>query len=193
MVATLLEQINPKESFSEKMYFSGIFYDRLVEEPLNVLFDLLKDQELDDRLRQYFTDQLKGSLLLSGIYHGDLSVSNILVDQGNVCHLVDWEAGMIDGLPILDSIKFVGSFYRHKNQKARTLDTVNELLSDRFKKTDGWYFLEGQYKYFDIDPSLHEGLVYLFWLRGMAHLFSFSQKYDSRMQKEFIYDVAKKI
>jgi len=193
MVARLLEQINPKESFSEKMYFSGIFYDRLVEEPLNVLFDQLKDQELDDRLRQYFTDQLKGSLLLSGIYHGDLAVGNILVDQGNVCHLIDWEAGMIDGLPILDSIKFVGSFYRYKNQKARTLDTVNELLSDRFKKTDGWYFLEGQYKYFDIDPSLHEGLVYLSWLLGMAHLFSFSLKFDSRKQKELIYEVAKKI
>ena len=193
MVARLLEQINPKESFSEKMYFSSIFYDRLVEEPLNVLFDQLKDQELDDRLRQYFTDQLKGSLLLSGIYHGDLSVSNIFVSQGNVCHLIDWDAGMIDGLPILDSINFVSSFYRYKNQKARSLDTVNELLSDRFKKTDGWYFLEGQYKYFDIDPSLHEGLVYLLWLRGRAHLFSFSQKYDSRKQKEFIYDVAKKI
>ncbi len=132
-------------------------------------------------------------LLLSGIYHGDLSVSNTLVNQGNVCHLIDWEAGMIDGLPILDSINFVGSFYRYKNQKARILDTINELLSDRFKKTDGWYFLEGQYKYFDIDPSLHEGLVYLSWLLGTTHLFPFSLKFDSRKQKEFIYDVAKNI
>ena len=193
MVARLLEQINPKESFSEKINFSSIFYDRLVEEPMNALFDELKDKELDDRLRHYFAYQLKGSLLLSGIYHGDLSVSNILVSQGNVCHLIDWDAGMIDGLPILDSINFVSSFYRCKNRKARRLDSINELLSERFKKTDGWYFLEGQYKYFDIDPSLHEGLVYLLWLRGITQLFPFSLKFDSRKQKEFIYDVATKI
>lgn len=192
-VAELFAKINPKNNLSPKIEFSGLFYERIVERPLNLLFSVLKDKELNKQLHAFFKKQFKNQFLMPGIYHGDVSVSNILVDSNNVYRLIDWEAGMIDGLPILDSINFVCSFYRYNNQKECMSDTIDKLTSEYFRKSEDWHFLEKQYDYFEIDPNLHESLVYLNWLQNITHLLPFTLKYNRKNIEKFIYDVAKKI
>lgn len=192
-VAELLRKLNPKPFHLEKTSLSGIFYERVVEQPLELLFRELKDEELDSRLRRYFSDHLKGEYFIPGICHGDLSASNILVGPDNSYRLIDWEAGMVDGLPILDSINFVGSCYRYLSKKGSMSDTIDKLTSKNFRDTEGWYFLVEQYGYFEIDLALHRHLVHLNWLHHVSHLLPFSLKFNKKSIDKFIYDVAIKI
>jgi ubiquinone/menaquinone biosynthesis C-methylase UbiE len=189
-VGELLDKLNPKSTiFEEKIKFSGDFYGRVVEYPLKTLFQELKDKDLDNYLHNYFSENLKGKYISSGIYHGDVSISNIIAAPDNSYQLIDWEGGMGDGVPVLDAINFVGSCYRYLNAQATMSDTINVLISNGFKETEEWQFLIRQYDYWGVDPSLHKNLVYLNWLNNVSHLLLFYLRFHEKNINKIIYDV----
>lgn len=192
IIAKVIEQKNPSDQFNI-VNLTDSFYGKIVETPLNILFEELKDQELDSQLRQYFSEHLYGKLVVMGVTHGDMSVSNILIDKNKFAKLIDWEAGNSQGLPILDVINFLGSEYRLKNASARMLLTIETLTSKDFMNTVSGQFLKEQYNYFNIFIGLHEALVYLNWLHNIISLLPFTLKYNQMDIERFVYDVAKKI
>jgi hypothetical protein len=52
---------------------------------------------------------LRGTPLPLVTCHGDYWAGNVLVEQGRVCGVVDWERGALGGLPFQDLVKAVGS------------------------------------------------------------------------------------
>jgi len=190
-IGELLGKLNPSESIisKEKSEFSGDIYKRVVEDPLEALFAELKDRSLHDYLHEYFSENLKGKYVGSGIYHGDLSISNIIVTPDDSYQLIDWEGGMRNGIPILDAINFIGSSYRYTNTQASMRDTINMLIGDNFKESEEWQFLAKQYEYWEIGLDLHKGLVYLNWLSNVSHLLPFSLRFNEKNINKFIYDV----
>lgn len=190
-IGELLGKLNSPESvmLKGKTEFSGDIYKRVVEYPLKDLFVELKDKSLNDYLYEYFSDNLKGKYVGSGIYHGDLSVSNIMMTPDGSYQLIDWEGGMENGIPVLDAINFIGSYYRHTNAQAGMNDTINVLTNDNFKESEEWNFLVEQYKYWGIDLNLHKSLVYLNWLSNVSHLLPFSLRFNEKNINNLIYDV----
>lgn len=190
-IGELLGKLNPSESIisPEKYEFSGDIYKQIVERPLKALFAVLGDKGLHDYLHGYFSENLKGKHIGSGVYHGDLSVSNIMVTPSGSYQLIDWEGGMENGIPILDAINFVGSSYRYTNTRASMRDTINMLIGDDFKESEEWQFLTKQYEYWEIDLDLHKGLVYLNWLSNVSHLLPFSLRFNEKNINKLIYDV----
>ncbi|QOJ08257.1 class I SAM-dependent methyltransferase [Nitrosomonas sp. H1_AOB3] len=189
-VGKLLNKLNPMSTiFEGRIEFLGEVYERVVEYPLEALFEELKDRKLDNYLRNYFSENLRGKYISSGIYHGDVSISNIIATSDNSYQLIDWEGGMENGIPILDSINFAGSCYRYLNTQATMSDTIDILIGDSFKDTEERRFLAKQYDYWGIDPCLHKGLVYLNWLSNISHLLSFSLRFNEKNINELIYDV----
>lgn len=189
-IGKLLNRLNPKSPiFEGRAEFSGNFYERVVEYPLKTLFKELKDKNLDDYLRNYFSENLKGRYISSGVCHGDVSISNVMVIPNNSYQLIDWEGGMEDGVPILDSINFLGSCYRYLNAQATMSDVIDVLISDCFRDTEEWKFLEKQYDYWGVNPDLHKNLVYLNWLNNVSHLLPFSLRFNEKNINRLIYDV----
>lgn len=192
IICRIIQQKNPRDQISTAELIDSL-YQEIVEKPLKTLSSELKDRELEGQLSLFFHQHLYGKTVSVGLTHGDMSVSNILVDQNSACRLIDWEAGNKQGLPILDVINYIGSEYRFKNADARMIETIQMLTAKDFMNSINGKFIEQQYEYFGMSTELHKALVYLNWLHNIAALLPFTLKYNHMDIERFIYDVAKNI
>jgi hypothetical protein len=173
--------------------FKGTLYQNIVEKPLTELHAELNDPELDSYLRKFFKKHLHNKSVAVGLAHGDMSTSNIFIEKNQSARLIDWEVGMLQGLPILDVINYLASEYRYKNSNERMLGTLAKLTSKDFMDTNSGLFLQEQYQNFEMNIEIHEALVYLNWLHNVVCLLPYTLKYNKIELDRFIYDVVKQM
>lgn len=166
-------------------------YNRLIQARIDRLYQYTSDAELKARLQNYFFRALNWDELPTGICHGDFSVSNILIDPKGNAGLIDWETADTNGLPILDAINFLDSYFRLINKGCRVNQSIPAIASSLFPDQKTKQFMADAYRLYSIDPAHHQALVYLRWLHHASYLIQFWLRFDKKAQDTYIYDIAK--
>jgi thiamine kinase-like enzyme len=169
---------------------SGSLYDRHVTHRLEALSEVVKDASLYEDLRAVFRQQLDGIQVSLGILHGDFSLSNLLVKDGQLSAIIDWDASSAEDLPILDAIHYLRSAHQWF-RSGRMSETVALLAFGNWPVAEEWCFLLERYRKYQMDPAHHQGLVYLYWLRNINMLLPFWLKYDPVGIDSYICAVAR--
>lgn len=192
LAADTLSAISSLAPLSHKT-LEGDLYEHFVTAKIGEISKQLDDPELISGLKAHFQDVLYGIPVSVGIQHGDFSLSNILVDGVQVSGLIDWEAGAIEGLPILDAINFTMSqnLTRHPaSTPAVSWMQVASLLDDDSEETT---FLQRAYQAHGMDMVHHRAMVHLHWLHVVAFRLKFGMGCNPVEIGKFVYDVANKL
>lgn len=158
----------------------GDLYRRLVDRPLQKVFAVLDRADLAEIANRFFRDRLEGAMVVTGLEHGDFSVNNILVSDGKVSGLLDWEGADRDGLPVLDAFNYLDSVERQLNQGTTIADTVQRLANSAWTYPEEQQYLARMTESFGVDRRHHAGFAYLYWLRHIAQQLDSNLIYDAR-------------
>jgi hypothetical protein len=89
----------------------------------------LESVELRERAAEAVARALERVACRRGIVHGDFGTGNILVDDGHISGVIDWEASYDDGPPVFDAINLLDAVHRHCHPGAGLVDTLPALAS----------------------------------------------------------------
>lgn len=192
-VADLLKSLHLAQSEVNLRPLTGEFYHQHVTRRLESLYRVIVDHSIREDLHAFFREGLYGTKVSVGITHGDFSLSNILVEDGRVSGLIDWEAGSLDGLPILDAINYLGGINRLFHPNHEPAKRISFLASDTWSCNEERDFLLRRYAECCINPSNHRALVYLNWLHNMTFLLRFWLIYNPVAIDSFVHRVVRSI
>ena len=188
-IAETQQILNPNLRGKEPIQLVGETFTRLVERPLQKVLAVLDRPDLVAGAKQFFRDQLEGAKVLTGLEHGDFSVSNILVSEGKVSGLLDWECGDREGLPILDAFNYLDSVERQLNHGITIADTVPMLANLTWKHPEEQQYLARLAESHGAERRHHSGFVYLYWLRHVAQQLDSSLIYDAKAVEQRVISV----
>lgn len=188
-MSKVLNAVNPRTEKREVLSPSGELFLLHLSRPLKQVRETLEGSPLVDRIQRYLESQLDGVPIVSGVAHGDFSVSNVLVEGTDVTGIVDWDGVDHRGLPILDGLSYVDSVSRHLEPGRTPASNVSRLadwkrLSDSERK-----FLASCYERSELPVDVHPALVCLYWLRHVAQQLPHGLEYDRPAIKRRIEDV----
>ena len=163
-LAEKLQDLIPNNPPSEPHLLDGNDYDRLVSAPLARILQRVRDKSLHDRLIAFFDNQLRGTQFLPATAHGDFGVRNILVLNGRVSGVIDWDDARRESIGVLDGINLLISTELYRSAKKDYAATVFRLAYGNWPIAQEREFLDTVYLLEQMDPSRHAGLVYLYWL-----------------------------
>lgn len=147
---------------------SGSAYQRLVTEPLQNINSLVNDDEHRE-LTAFFSSRLENKRITRGLVHGDYSARNILLENGRVSGLLDWEESDYDGLPALDAICLVFSCYSRLGEGFKGGLSLVEMARRNTCFSRYLPELDDYYRRTQVDENCHEGLVLLYWVQVISH------------------------
>jgi len=110
---------------------------------------------------RYLEDQLGDLTCPMGIVHGDLGTSNILVHEGRISGIIDWEAARSHGPPVLDAINYVESVHRSLAPPDGGTDHLVQLAKADWRRED-LDFLRRVFGHCGADFSRLEAFVLLY-------------------------------
>jgi SAM-dependent methyltransferase len=166
-IEQLLDGINPDLETVKKNRLFGPQYDMLVRKPLEMMLTVVKDDVAANALRSLIHRRLYGLTYHPGFVHGDLSSGNIIQCGGRTLGLIDWELGLVRGIPVLDAIdhllarqrireRFDGRFFAN---------TLLCLYEGKWSNEEELKFLKRQLVRSGISPTDIQALVLLYWIR----------------------------
>jgi len=148
-----------------------------ISSTLNDLLEILDEKQVYSTLEHCFLSQMADKEIGVGVYHGDFSVTNLLVAENGVMRIIDWESSKLQGFPIVDAINLVESALRVKNGSYTLLDTIR-LLKDNKIPRIYQEFLGNCYKILGTDQALHANFVNLYWLNHITSQINAGLQYD---------------
>lgn len=181
--------LNPNLRDRDPIELVGETFSRVVEQPLQKVLAVIDRPDLAAGAKQFFRDQLMGARVLTGLEHGDFSVSNIFVSDGKVSGLLDWECADHNGLPILDAFNYLDSAERQLNRGMTIADTVPLLANLTWPHPDEQQYLAGLAESYGIDRRHHAGFAYLYWLRHVAQQLDSTLIYDIKAIEQRVISV----
>lgn len=161
-----LRQLVPQTDPSQQQRLDGDTYDRLVATPLDHVLQWVDDGTLRDRVARYFDIQLRGTLFLPAIVHGDFGVRNIFVSNDCVSGVIDWDDARRESIGPLDGINLLISVELYRSARQDYAATLFRLAYQDWSIAEERTFLDTLYQVMHMDPSHHPGLVYLYWLHA---------------------------
>lgn len=191
VISELLDELNPGPPVVHTL--SGDLYDIQVTRRLENLFRVVEDASVRETLLAYFRERLYGIEVSVGLTHGDFSLSNILTNDSRVSGLIDWEAGSLEGLPIIDAISYLESVHYLFHPGDRIAQSTPLLASGMWNVAEEWLFLKERYAACRIDIANHDALVYLNWLHRVTFRLRFSLIYDPFAIDAYIIRVVNKL
>ena len=72
----------------------------------------LHDSRLRTAAKTSLADALRGAVSRLGTVHGDFGTANILVEQGRITGIIDWEAVRPWGPPVLDAFNYLDTAHQ---------------------------------------------------------------------------------
>jgi len=171
--------------------FGGEIYRVRVTQRLDALSALLPDTALRSHVERFFHESLYGVKLPRGVEHGDFGHDNILTDGRQVTGLVDWAAGSMEGIPILDALSYLEAAQRTREPRQSLRHTIPMLARGQWPDRDEWNFLERQYQRWAVDPVHHPALVALYWLQHVSGLISSGLAYETSRVEHDVAGVAR--
>jgi len=144
-------------------------FNTLIATPIERLRQAVADDGLCDAALRYFRDRLDGVPMRLGFTHGDLTRTNVFVENGALSGVIDWEYASERGLSALDAITYVESVQRCLAPALRIGETFPNLATRNWPSDAELELLNRSYRACGIDPELHPTLCHLNWLHHVAH------------------------
>jgi len=118
------------ETSSEKLLVDELYNDMIVR-PVTDARDLFPDKysSIFDLIEKHFKKTLWKKKLNLVLSHGDYSVDNIMIENGLITGVIDWEYSKSSGLPLVDLMFFICSVYKKKN-KTNIIDAMQKIILD---------------------------------------------------------------
>lgn len=188
-VAETQRILNPDLHSNDSVQLAGEAFSQIVDRPLQKVLAVIDRPELIASARQFFRDQLEGATVVKGLEHGDFSVNNIFVSNGNVSGIIDWECANVNGLPILDAFNYLDSVERELNPGITIADTVPMLANLAWKHPEEQHYLARLTETFGYERRYHAGFAYLYWLRHVAQQLDSNLIYDAKAVEQRVVAV----
>jgi SAM-dependent methyltransferase/aminoglycoside phosphotransferase (APT) family kinase protein len=153
-------------------------YRFMVSDPIAKLKQHGANPAQCDRLERRLQETLASQRWRLGLYHGDFTPSNIFVAEGEVSGVIDWECATERGLPALDAICYIESMQRISDPGSRVAGNVLRLSRWEWPSSEELAALRAFYRQFAVDPSMHEALCRLCWLRHVANQLDTATRFD---------------
>jgi len=120
-----------------------------------------------DLINNYIHNSLYGKNIALVLSHGDFSVDNIIVNDGSVSGVIDWDYSQINGLPIVDLLFFISSTYKKRRKFSNSDMLMNAITHESFGDEEIKYI--NQYCHtFNIDKSLIKPLSIMYVMHHIA-------------------------
>jgi aminoglycoside phosphotransferase (APT) family kinase protein len=188
LIEALIKQLNLNAAVRE---FDDELYDQLVSTPLRKLAEVTGSLRWEQAVEPFFRSRLRGKQMTLGISHGDLSLSNVFVNGGEIAGVIDWDDSSLSGIPLLDAISHLCSrqFRRSRNFS----QTFISLAARRWPEPEELSFLDRCYEHFRTDPNSHDALVFLYWLRLVHRQLDFGFARESAVVRSRLDEVSRAI
>jgi len=122
------------------------------------------DAGLREATRSMFEASTMGATSRIGIVHGDFGCGNILVSDGAITGVIDWEASRRTAPPVLDAFNYVDSVGRSCDARLSIVETIPMLAEGEWPIVEELDFLHRFLDYCGIDRRHHRGFALLFFL-----------------------------
>lgn len=191
-VSELLDLLNPRVILTELGSDGDPIYDIEVTERLRKLLDFIHDAGERLALERYFSERVRGLRVPVGIVHGDFSLSNILIFQGAISGVIDWESGSTTNSPIFDAINYLTSVTRLlSGEKAGT--SILRVAAHQYGSAELAHFIARRYEIWNVNQESHQALVFVKWLHHISYLLDYWLQYDEQEMLAYVSPVVKAI
>ncbi len=190
-VRRVVRVLDPDPAHTPTVALQGEDFERLFGAPLTRVLDVLDDRSAARSLEAGLTDLVRGLPVKIGLMHGDFSVSNLFVADGQISGLIDWEDVNPRGIPLLDAFNYLDSTHRHCSLGLELADTLPLLARMQWPVADEQRWLERL-----LGESGHERrhalpLAVLYWLWHVEPQLAFRLAFDRRQIARRIEKVAR--
>lgn len=158
-----------------------------VNRKLTRLADKLGCHELVARAQQLCEEMLSGLIFHGGIVHGDLNVDNIMVEEGKVSSVIDWDDVLYNDLPLFNAYNVVDCLRQFLEPNTSAVRRIQKLAMWNDLSDVERAFLASCYDRWHIDPNFHYGLVYLYWMQHSSDRIDGPLEYDVlKLREEYV-------
>jgi SAM-dependent methyltransferase/aminoglycoside phosphotransferase (APT) family kinase protein len=168
--------------------FGGELYAEMVTGPLRRLAGVIASEQLVT-LEAFFRRNLEDAPLPHGLMHGDCSASNVLMRDGVVAGVLDWENSRFPGIPAIDAVGLLVSSFRRVQPSVSIAGDVIGFARREDEFGDLLPLMDQYYEWTGTDASLHEGIVLLAWLQGISDRLRCGMIYDENAIDLYVGDV----
>jgi SAM-dependent methyltransferase len=163
----LHQAINPDLGNERIVTLTDDLFQTLVQRPLDVVLSVVQDLDLARRARKVIKSNLHGLPFRRGIVHGDLSLANVCIGQHGRLGLIDWEVGLLRGLPVLDAMDHLLARYRSRRRHSFA-EAVRHFCEDTWPDAEESEFLSRAMVRSGVPPERASDVGILYWLRYVA-------------------------
>jgi ubiquinone/menaquinone biosynthesis C-methylase UbiE/aminoglycoside phosphotransferase (APT) family kinase protein len=178
--AASLPQRYNADALADTTELAGADYERLVVEPLDRVAAACGTPEGHARLAASLRRSLCGAPVRLGLFHGDLTTDNILVDRQRIRGVIDWEEGDPRGLPLLDTIAYLESLCRLRRPGLTVATTFASLAGSLdLLSPPEIAALDDTFAGLATPPSLRREMALLAWIHHCDALLRTPASFDA--------------
>lgn len=168
-VESFLVGLNPPQSGHEE----GLARHRLDALPFAAsvmarVLPLVQDAAVRERVAALLKHSLAGVVCRAGLLHGDYGVGNILVSEGRLSGVIDWENAQHAAPPVLDAFNYLDSVQRRCSDGMTLADTVPMLARGEWPIPEELAMLRRGLARDGIEERCLRGFALLYWMRHLA-------------------------
>ncbi|MFO1300392.1 MAG: aminoglycoside phosphotransferase family protein [Burkholderiaceae bacterium] len=124
----------------------------------------IADRGLREATLALFEASLDGAASRIGLVHGDFATNNILVANGAISGVIDWEAARRAAPPVLDAFNYLDGVRRCCSPGLTIVETIPMLADGEWPVGEELDFLRSFFDYCGIDFRFRKGFALLYFL-----------------------------
>ena len=158
--------------------FDSTVFARHVSPRLAILEQALDDAITVDLIADFFHETLDGLSFRSGLMHGDLRFDHTLFQEGQMTGLVDWHAGSLEGLPVIDAVSLAVNALSREAPNQTLPKILERLVGGHWQGSVAEAALAGHLDHATVSPQHRCGVIYLYWLYHLSNRLPFRLQYE---------------
>src|SRR5690606_9318549 len=155
-----LRSLNPRLGEQAPVPLVNGVWEAVVQSMLHQVLQHLPASMRAD-VQRLFDESLYGAASRMGIVHGDFSANNILIANGRISGVIDWEDARPSGPPVLDAFNYIDSVHRRVGNL--TVSRTMPLLMEGRCLAEEEAFLTSFFDYCGIDMRCRKGFALLYF------------------------------
>ncbi len=168
MVESFLVGLNAPPARQEQGFVQRLDAPQFAAPVMARVLPLVQDATLRERAAALLERSLAGAVCRSGLLHGDYGVGNILVSEGRLSGVIDWENAQHAAPPVLDAFNYLDSAQRCCDEGLTLADTVPMLARGEWPVPEELAMLRRALARDGIEERYLRGFALLYWMRHLA-------------------------
>lgn len=168
LVESFLLGLNAPPAGHGQVLVPGVGASQFAAPVMARVLPLVQDATLRERAAALLERSLAGAVCRAGLLHGDYGVGNILVSEGRLSGVIDWENAQDAAPPVLDAFNYLDSVQRCCHEGFTLADTVPMLARGEWPMPEELAMLRRALARDGIDDHYLRGFALLYWMRHLA-------------------------